>query len=111
MQIRLDPARAQRASATRPRRVPHLAAIVALIAAPIFAMADGVSVRFDFSSPATSPFPSDQYTQPDWTQNTFKRVALPKPNCAVRPSDCADIDVINTLDGFNTQPRISVPVS
>jgi hypothetical protein len=24
-------------------------------------------------------------------------------------SDCQDIDVINTLDGFNTQPRISVP--
>jgi hypothetical protein len=27
----------------------------------------------------------------------------------VRPSDCADIDVINTLDGFSTQPRITVP--
>ena len=109
MQIRLDPARVQRAPATRHHRAPRLAAIIALIAAPVFAMADGVSVRLDFSSPATSPFPSDRYTQPDWTQNTFKRVALPKPNCAVRPSDCADIDVINTLDGFNTQPRISVP--
>jgi hypothetical protein len=27
----------------------------------------------------------------------------------VRPSDCADIDVLNTLDGFNLQPRISIP--
>ena len=26
-----------------------------------------------------------------------------------RPSDCADIDVINTLDGFNLQPRLSIP--
>jgi hypothetical protein len=27
----------------------------------------------------------------------------------VRVSDCQDIDVINTLDGFSTQPRITVP--
>ena len=27
----------------------------------------------------------------------------------MRPSDCADIDVLNTLDGFNMQPRISIP--
>ena len=27
----------------------------------------------------------------------------------MRPSDCADIDVLNTLDGFNIQPRISIP--
>jgi hypothetical protein len=38
-------------------------------------------------------------------------VDLPKPDCAVRPSDCADIDVLNTLDGFNIQPRISIPFS
>jgi dienelactone hydrolase len=36
---------------------------------------------------------------------------LPKPDCAVRVSDCADIDVINTLDGFNLQPRLSIPFS
>jgi hypothetical protein len=38
-------------------------------------------------------------------------VNLPKPNCAVRRSDCDDIDVINTLDGFNLQPRLSIPFS
>ena len=27
----------------------------------------------------------------------------------MRPSDCADVDVLNTLDGFNMQPRISIP--
>ncbi len=37
------------------------------------------------------------------------RVDLPKPDCTVRPSDCADIDVLNMLDGFNVQPRISIP--
>ncbi|MDM0112814.1 hypothetical protein QTI66_11700 [Variovorax sp. J22R133] len=87
----------------------RLMAVAVLTMAPILALAAGVSVKMDFSSPATSPFPSDRFTRPDWTQNTFKRVNLPKPNCAVMVSDCADIDVINTLDGFNTQPRITVP--
>ena len=87
----------------------RLAALTVMLAAPVFSLAAGVSVKLDFSSPATSPFPSDRFTVPDWTQNTFRRVNLPKPNCAVMVSDCQDIDVINTLDGFNTQPRISVP--
>jgi hypothetical protein len=88
----------------------RLCFIGALLAAvPVFAAAAGVSVRLDFSDPSTSPFPSDRYTQVDWTQNTFKRVQLPTPDCAVQVSDCADIAVINTLDGFNTQPRITVP--
>jgi Bacterial Ig-like domain len=55
-----------------------------------------------------TPFPSDRFTVLDLTQNTFRRVNLPKPPCAQRPSDCADIDVINTLDGFNLQPRLAV---
>jgi dienelactone hydrolase len=71
--------------------------------------ATGVSVRQDYADPATSPFPSDRLTARDWTNYTFRRVNLPKPDCAVRPNDCEDIDVINTLDGFSTQPRIAVP--
>jgi len=85
------------------------ATVAAALAAPLLAFGAGVSVRMDPSSPATTPFPSDRFTQVDWTQNTLRRVKLPKPDCAVRVSDCADIDVINTLDGFNTQPRITVP--
>ena len=80
-----------------------------LLCAPLLAAAAGVSVRFDLTEPSGSPFPSDRFTRPDWGQRTFKRVQLPKPDCTVRPSDCADLDVINTLDGFNTQPRITVP--
>ena len=80
-----------------------------LLVSPVAATAAGVSVRLDFSSPATAPFPSDRFTRVDFTQNTFRRVKLPKPDCTVQVSDCADIDVINTLDGFNTQPRITVP--
>src|SRR6185436_9880252 len=33
---------------------------------------------------------------------------LPTPNCGQRPSDCADVAILNTLDGFNVQPRISI---
>jgi hypothetical protein len=83
-------------------------AAAAFLLLPLAAAAD-VSVRLDGADPATHPFPSDRFTVRDWSQNTFRRVALPKPDCSVRPSDCADIDVINTLDGFSTQPRISVP--
>src|SRR5207302_10488255 len=55
------------------------------------------------------PFPSNWFTTSDGDQLTGRRVALPKPDCAERPSECADIDVLNTLDGFNRQARISIP--
>jgi hypothetical protein len=86
---------------------PLLAAAALSLLAPL-AVADGVSVRND-GTLAGSPFPSNRYTVFDGTQNSLRRVQLPKPDCAVRVSDCQDIDVINTLDGFSTQPRITVP--
>ncbi len=96
-------------SGGHPARMRRWAATALVTALPVLAMAAGVSVKFDFASPGGSPFPSDRFTLPDWSQLTHKRVNLPKPNCAVQISDCADIDVINTLDGFNTQPRITIP--
>ncbi len=60
---------------------------------------------------AGQPFPSNIYTTPDATQVTGLRIHLPTPNCATNPSDCADVAVLNTLDGFNIQPRISIPFS
>ena len=81
-------------------------AALVLVCTPLAALADGVSVRYDDTA---SPFPSNRFTVPDFSNATFRRVQLPKPDCAVRVSDCADIDVINTLDGFSTQPRITVP--
>lgn len=76
--------------------------------APMAASADGVGVFADFDNPVRSLFPSDVFTVKDPSQNTGRRVNLPKPSCVERPSDCADIDVINTLDGFNLQPRLSI---
>ena len=84
---------------------------VALAFVSFAALADGVHVLFDPSDPAASPFPSNRFTVFDATNLTLRRVNLPKPDCEVRPSDCRDIDVINTLDGFSTQPRITVPFS
>src|SRR5947209_12881586 len=90
------------------RRFVAVAATV-LILVPGLAFA--VETLFDLSSPTSAPFPSDRFTVDDHEQQTGLRVSLPKPNCGVRPSDCADIDVINTLDGFNLQPRLSIPFS
>ena len=57
------------------------------------------------------PFPTNLYTVPDASEITGLRVDLPTPDCTTRPSDCADVAVLNTLDGFNVQPRISIPFS
>lgn len=68
-----------------------------------------VHALFDLASPSTGPFPSNWFTVQDPGNITRLRVNLPLPDCAVRVSDCEDLDVINTLDGFNLQPRLSIP--
>ena len=62
-------------------------------------------VLFDLSSPETCPFPSDAFTVPDASQLTGLRVKLPAASSA---SENADVDLLNTLDGFNLQPRLSI---
>jgi hypothetical protein len=62
-----------------------------------------VHALFGLSTPATGPFPSDWFTVSDASHNTRRRVNLPLPNCVVRPSDCEDLNVINTLDGFKRE--------
>ena len=96
------------------RHVGEYKILVLLLAAlallwPSPALAESVHARFDLSTPQAGPFPSDRFTVPDPMHYTGLRVELPKPDCAARPSDCADLDVINTLDGFNLQPRLSIP--
>ncbi|HET7341045.1 MAG TPA: Ig-like domain-containing protein [Methylomirabilota bacterium] len=91
------------------RAVLFVPLLLLLAAGP--ALAAGVHAQFDPSSPAGMPFPTDLLAVADAGQNTGLRVSLPKPDCSARPTDCADIDVINTLDGFNLQPRISIPFS
>jgi hypothetical protein len=66
---------------------------------------------FDLGNPESGPFPSDRFTVADASQLTGLRVDLPLPNRVTRPSDYNDISVIDTLDGFNLQPRLSVAFS
>lgn len=68
-----------------------------------------IHALFDLDSPDTTPFPSDHFTVLDSDQITRRKVHLPKPDCGVRRSDCEDVAVMNTLDGFNVSPRISIP--
>ena len=68
-----------------------------------------VHVLFNLDHPDRGPFPSDAFTVVDSTHNTGRRVNLPYPDCSVRVSDCEDLDVINTLDGFGLQTRLSIP--
>src|SRR3954451_6716779 len=63
---------------------------------------------FDLDSPDRGPFPSDRFTVADASQLTNRRINLPLPDATSRPSDYADVSVINTLDGFNLQPRLSI---
>lgn len=84
-----------------------VAATLALACASIFAPA---AFAKDLTS-AGQPFPSNLYTVADDAQLTGLRVHLPQPNCASNPSDCQDVAVLDTLDGFNIQPRISIPFS
>jgi len=66
---------------------------------------------FDLDMPGRGPFPSDRFTVADTSHLTNRRINLPLPDAISRPSDFADVSVLNTLDGFNLQPRLSVPFS
>lgn len=78
-----------------------LLAVPVLLLWSSLALAAGVHALFNLEVPAGHPFPSDRFTVADPRQLTGLKVQLPKPNCGARPSDCADLDVLNTLDGFN----------
>ena len=68
-----------------------------------------VHALFGLAQPREGPFPANWYTVDDTSNLTGLRVSLPLPDCSVRPSDCEDVGVLNSLDGFNLQPRISIP--
>ncbi|HEY2370938.1 MAG TPA: Ig-like domain-containing protein [Gaiellaceae bacterium] len=85
---------------------PVVGAALALCAAALIVPGGALA-----ATSAGQPFPSNLYTTPDATQLTGLQVGLPRPNCATQVSDCQDIAVLATLDGFDIQPRISIPFS
>jgi hypothetical protein len=92
-------------------------AVFAAVAAPLGSATQGdiqildfaVHARFDLADPRGGPFPSDRFTEFAPGNFTGRRVNLPLPDCGTHPDDCKDIVIINTLDGFNLQPRIAIP--
>ena len=76
---------------------------------PAHATQSRVHASFGLSQPSNSPFPTNWHTVNDSSNLTGIRVNLPVPDCSVRPSDCDDVAVLNSLDGFNLQPRVSIP--
>ena len=88
---------------------PRLALYLIILAVvPSLALA-ATHPLFNLQSTTQSPFPSDRFAVLDPQQITGLRVNLPLPNCGSNPSDCADITLLNQLDGFNLQPRLSIP--
>ena len=96
---------------TRSFRLAFAIACTILLAPSINAQGPGVQALFTLDAPSGGPFPSDWFTVPDNSQNTHRRVALEAPDCTVHVSECRDLVVINELDGFNIQPRLSIPFS
>src|ERR1044072_4451438 len=82
-----------------------------LRAAAVAALALAFPAAAFAGTSALQPFPTNLQTVADSSQVTGLRVNLPKPDCTAFPSDCADIAVLNQLDGFNIQPRIRIPFS
>ena len=100
------------------RCLPATAGLVVIIAAAITSTGLDAGIQqepprvhplFELSVRSASPFPSDMFTVADAEQATGRRVNLSYPDCLARPSDCQDLDLINTLDGFGLQTRISIP--
>ena len=82
-----------------------IAAFSSIAASPT----SGVHPLFDLTSLERSPFPSDRFTVADDEQNTARRVNLPMPeDCTAEVSECEDVAILNQLDGFNLNARISV---
>lgn len=102
--------------ARRVGTVVSLLAIVGVPGSPVAGVTQedpdhDVVAGFALSAPDSGPFPSDIFTVADSRHNTGLRVAYPYPDCSERPSDCDDIAVINTLDGWGVHPQISIPFS
>jgi hypothetical protein len=70
---------------------------------------DPVAVRTG-DTPETTVFPNDRFTVADPAQLTGKRVAMPVPECTPDTrSICDTLEILNTTDGFDLQPRFFIP--
>ena len=71
--------------------------------------AKNTTARFEPDSPEVGPFPADSLTVENPAQKTGVQVSLPG-QCDISPdlSACTDTLLLNQLDGFSVNPRITV---
>jgi len=72
-----------------------------------------IQPRFAADNAAIGPFPSDLFAVPDLTQNTGLHINL-SPTCDVLPalpSECVENNLLNELDGFHVEPRLTIAFS
>lgn len=88
---------------------PHGGTDSAVVAVTVLAETNPNRVCFDPTTHdrASTPFPSDQFTVPDSTMATGRRIALPVP---ADPFVATDVIAANKLDGFSIYPRCTVPL-
>ena len=86
------------------------ASVLAVLMTPAPASgAGGVSVSLG-GAPDQTVLPNDHFTVADPRELTGRRIALPLPACtAATSSVCDNVRLLNTLDGFDLQPRVTIP--
>jgi hypothetical protein len=55
--------------------------------------------------------PSDRLTVPDPGQATGRRMALPLPDCGADAAGCDEVRLLNELDGWSVNPRVTIRFS
>ena len=72
------------------------------------------TVLFQPSSPSVGPFPTNALTVAASSQKTGLQVNLPAPGgCTLTStsSDCVNVGLLNQLDGFSVNPRITPSIA
>lgn len=90
-------------------RTNLLLAILFIVFFVFFTNTVHAQIQFDLNSTKLTPFPSNLFSVPDERQLTGRRISLPMPDCKTQVSDCRIRKLLNQLDGFNVQPRLSIP--
>ena len=73
--------------------------------------AQQVQVAFNPEDPYIGPFPNNFLTVTDPAQKSGRRVNLSTGGCQSPTGDCAELNLLNQLDGFHLQARLTVRFS
>ena len=77
----------------------------------VWASSNATTVKFSTTDSSVGPFPTNGLTVSTSTQKTGLQINLPVPSvCATAPTSngCVNILLLNQLDGFSVNPRITI---